>query len=481
MKKIICATGMATLNETVAGMQGYEVVAAPTTMEETKQAIPLTQADILILTELVEGEEDFAEFIVWITQNYSQLRIVLLTGGLNLEDPDRKRFFEVIYTAGVYDIIYGESIKKDVLENLLNNPNTKDSLSFLGRKKGQRAKSSFSFDAQNEELANIQKYYNNVFSFSSIKPGTGKSFCSINVATLIAEYGARSPETGKAPKVALIEADLQNLSIGTLLGITGDKKTNNLKTALEKISTIMEDPTEDHPSLIEDTSIIEDTNKFIVEECFRRFSKAPNLYTLVGSELTYEQLADIKEYQYSYLIDLASKNFDVVIIDTNSSFEQRNTFSMLAQSKICFYILNLDFNNVRNNIRYLPFLERWGIKERIQYILNQYIPEDPPIDYFGLSIEKLDFDAGFIESRLGKQFLAKIPALPLTVFLNCAFNNTPVALTNKDETFEVRYQLTKIANTIWPIEKMAAIEAKRQGLSEINKIEEPKRKGLFRK
>ena len=55
---------------------------------------------------------------------------------------------------------------------------------------------------------------------SSIKPGCGKSFVSTNVATAIAKFGDK--KDGRQPRVCILEADLQTLSVGTLLSLEDD-------------------------------------------------------------------------------------------------------------------------------------------------------------------------------------------------------------------------------------------------------------------
>ena len=54
----------------------------------------------------------------------------------------------------------------------------------------------------------------------------------------IAAYG-RTKTDGMKPKVALVEADLQTLSIGTILNIEEDKR-KNMKAAMEAISTVFD-------------------------------------------------------------------------------------------------------------------------------------------------------------------------------------------------------------------------------------------------
>ena len=69
-----------------------------------------------------------------------------------------------------------------------------------------------------------------------MKPGTGKSFVSSNLAVTLAKYA--TPVDNRAPKVLLLEGDLQTLSVYTLFGVKDEDF--NLKAALKEVTAFIE-------------------------------------------------------------------------------------------------------------------------------------------------------------------------------------------------------------------------------------------------
>lgn len=283
--------------------------------------------------------------------------------------------------------------------------------------------------------------YENLFVVSSIKPGTGKSFLSANLATAIAKYGALN-EKGKKPSVALIEGDLQNLSIGTLLHIEDEKK--NLRTAMKKIDLVLSKD----GTFIGNMETVEEVSNFI-DACLLPYKPAPNLKALVGSQLRFDEIENIQDFHYEYLIDSIIDKFDVVIVDTNSSIAHVSTYSLLKKANKCFYVLNLDYNNVRNNVRYKETLKEMGIYHKVRYVLNEDIVNRKIEDE-----ENLIFTSKHLE-EIGFDLDAKIPELPKPVFLNRLYAGTPVVLDkNVKHTEKVKYELLKAANQVYPIENL---------------------------
>lgn len=298
----------------------------------------------------------------------------------------------------------------------------------------------------------------NLSIISSIKPGTGKSFLSVNVACAIARYGKKTKD-GRPPRVALIEGDLQNLSIGTLLQLEDSKK--NLKSVMNKISEIVTK----EGDFVGNPYQVESVNSYI-KSSFLPYGKLKNLECLVGSQLSFEEIEDIVPYYYVYLVEAIAMDFDVVIVDTNSALTHVTTFPLLQMAKNCFYILNLDFNNIRNNTRYRETLRSIGVLDKVKYVLN----EDITKDVLKNKKEDLIYTADHLHQS-GFDLVGKIPLIDKVIFLNRLYNGTPVVLDEGNPyTKDAKHELLKVANEIYPIE----------GFREDNKKKEEGRKGFFR-
>lgn len=463
-QRILCATARSDVNRAVSKFDGYEVVGEVDKKEDIIPECYDKKPNILLLTEFVSGRDPLPEVIISLAQKVSGIRIVLLTGSLNNAKEDRRSFFEAMVYAGVYDIVHESNITPERIKSALDNPKSKADVSYLLRKKKLGSKNEGGFEFDDEAPVSEEKdYYDNLFAISSIKPGTGKSFVSTNVAVMIAEQGIKN-ESGKRPKVGLIEADLQNLSLGTLLQIEDGK--NNLKTTMDKIRSLFNKDGNLTSDLVKRAEVDEH-----IRDSFKPYRYSKNLHALVGSQVTIQDLEDVTTFHYMYLVNAVINDFDVLVIDTNSALTHVTTFPLLCMSKYCYYILNLDFNNVRNNCRYRGFLETLGIMDKVRYLLNEDIPQDMGDMLSGTHLESLVYNSEMVEKEF--QLEAKIPMIPKVVFLNYIYEGKPVALDTHPYTAKARYEIAKIADQIWPIEDFSKLK------EEAEKAGKPKRGNLF--
>ena len=196
------------------------------------------------------------------------------------------------------------------------------------------------------------------------------------------------------------------------------------------------------------------------------FQLVDNLFVLNGSELTPEEVSALKmspEY-YIYLLEVISKEFDIVIVDTNSSIFHITTYPLLQKANKCFYILNLDINNIRNNLRYQNTLKNLGILNKIEWVLNENIQNNKNNKEQGVNIEKLEFTAEDLEQNYFK-LTSKIPAIPKTVFLNRLYNGTPIVLDeNIAYTKDIKSAIIDLASNIYKIEQNKEKEKKKKWL-----------------
>ena len=323
--------------------------------------------------------------------------------------------------------------------------------------------SDFNTESIIEDPYNYDRVVPNLAIVSSIKPGTGKSFLSVNIASAIARYG-KPTKSGKRPIVGLIEGDLQNLSVGTLLGISDNKRT--IKSALDKISEII---TNDG-TFIGNTFSVENVNNY-VRDCFIPYTREPNLLCLVGSQLKFEDIKNLNQYQFKYLVESMSLMFDVLIVDTNSALTHISSYPLLKSARSCYYVLNLDYNNIKNNSRYRTTLKNMGIMDKVKYIIN----EDITKDIEGQFLEKLECNRDLI-SESGFNVVGSVPIVDKSVFLNRIYKGLPIVLDENTKSINhVRQSIFEIANDFYPIDEKYL----NLGNSIETKKDKPK-KGIFK-
>lgn len=451
---ILLATGIPQLNEKIKEIQGFNILNTITSKSELESEIKNMNPHIVIISDWLSGGEDIINLMSNLKKQNRYVRFIYLAGKLNARDQNRINQLGKLVLSGIYDLCISENITIDLIKDIVENPKKEEHVSYFAKNLiANSSEDSF----VKENVLGLNKIdgdvFDNVYVFTSIKPGTGKSFLSVNTACAIAKYGKK--ENGEKLKVALIEADMQTLSIGTLLNLKQDKE-KNLKTAIQAISSIF-----DRGNIIGNDISIYRTNK-IIKDCFIPFQLVDNLSVLNGSELTPEEVSALKispEY-YIYLLDIVSKEFDIVIVDTNSSIFHITTYPLLQKAKKCFYILNLDINNVRNNLRYNGTLKSLGILDKIEWVLNEDIQNNKKNKEQGVNIEKLEFTAEDLEKNYFR-LSAKIPAIPKTIFLNRLYDGTPIVLDeNIPYTKEVKLAIIDLARNICTIDFNEKIKKK---------------------
>lgn len=443
-KKIVLATGQEPINREISKRELYDIVGVAEDRESLSSIIGKTNPSIVLIGEGLPGRGSIPALLLDLSGRHPYTRFIYLAGEVPMSDVIRIEPIKMLARAGIYDIIHSGQIKKRELFDLLETPRSNSDISHLLIDDVEELGEVLI----NEPISEVKVEYSQpttvqiadsgetkVIVVSSIKPGTGKSFLSVNIATAIAQYGINTA-SGNRPRVALIEADLQNLSIGTLLQVENDN--SHLMKAMGLIKGIISTSGELHASPEE----IQDVNVEI-KKCFTPYYRVKNLEVLAGSHVKYKDVQQITGYNYSYLIDAIKPYFDVIIIDANSSIAHTTTFPILRKATSCYFILNLDFNNIRNNIRYQQDLEEMGVMTKVKYVLNEDLSES-------MDGERLEFTRGSLED-LGFKLEAAIPSIDKSVFNNRIFQGTPIVLDKEKGTESARQQLFKVANQVHPI------------------------------
>ena len=467
LKSILAATGKEKLDKAFSSVRGYEVVDIVKTKKDLEEVCDFYKPDILVVSEELRGSQSLKEMLFRIVSKNRKVRIIYLAGAVNMKDIERVNPLGYLVLAGITDIIVETRFNMEILTNILNNPKRFEDVQVFTRNitATENVTEVIEFDEDDDpDLDEEYNPYNKIFTISSIKPGSGKTFTSVNIATAVARYGKKKTN-GQRPRVAIVEGDLQNLSVGTLLQVEDEKW--NLKTALDAIETLFNEDGD----LIAKSSQMDEVNR-IIKNCMRPYYHVKNLDALTGSQISYSELQDVKPHYYIYLMEALLDDYDVIIVDSNSNIGHVTTEPVMYMANTCYYVLNLDFNNIRNNARYRKTLKEMKIFDKVKYILNEDIEENSSIA--GTDIEALEFDKAHLKEN-GFDTVAEIPMIPKAIFLNRVHDGKPIVLDEEDYTLKARYQFFRVCNEIWEIEDFDKIERMAVGLDSINK----KKKGFF--
>ena len=190
--------------------------------------------------------------------------------------------------------------------------------------------------------------------------------------------------------------------------------------------------------------------------------------------------ADPASVAYDTLCKARAEGADVVIIDTNSSLAHVSTIPLLQLCSKAYYVLNLDFNNVRNNKRYQKTLQDFGIFDKVKYIINEDIDNEYRRLIGQEPLEEIQYDSRAIMDS-GFDVVSKIPEIPKEIFLNRLYQAVPIILDETEYTLKARIEISKISKEIWDVDNYEWLEKeflRYQG--KINSVVS-KRKGLFGK
>lgn len=243
-----------------------------------------------------------------------------------------------------------------------------------------------------------------VVAFWSGKPGVGKTFLAVNTALALARAGV---------KVALVDGDILNLSVGVFLNLQDVRKT--LERALKV----------NRPG---------DIGDFLLYH-----PQFPKLAVLTGSDLCRpEGYCTVDKEAVARLIQYLKGDFDVVILDTATDVQSVTTYVALQEANKVFLVTNQDYAQVFAAKRQLALLKR----------LRQ------PLDKFQLvlngELKGCKITSGMLEDILGLKVVQVLPHLPKQV-LDSIFDSRPVVLQKGQEILGLREGLESLAQEVFPV------------------------------
>ena len=445
MKTVLLTTNRQ-LTRLAVGLNMDVIGEATTTDQLLNMKAPLREADLLLVTKDIPGDIPLPNALISVRRGYPNIRILFLSGPVDFANDRIARDYAMMVNAGIYDIYCEPNMSGAVLRNLLANPKGYKDVEYILEYAQMNAANNL--NAQDSVLSDdvvFSTERNNIIVFSSAKPGSGKSFVSTNVATMIAKYG-RTKKTFEAPKVLILEGDLQTLSVGTLFGLSNPQY--NIKTALRRIRGIVDENGEITASEEEQDLV----NNFIEECCVQVTTDIPNLFAIVGSSFDLDEMDEVSPFHYFYLLNIISELFDVVIVDANSALEHKTTGPVMQMAREVFMVVTSDYDSVKITSRYDKELASIGIAGKVRYVLNKYMGKEQLVG----NLEAMDFKPeDYFDEKV---IAAKIPFVDQVIQYNSIYQGKPIVLDDTFDSLPVRIAITKLANTIWPMGNYKALE-----------------------
>lgn len=392
-----------------------------------------TDIEFLIGELTASNADSLPDIFFEVRQNYPAIKVAIIADSLDMNSADNQQAVSIIEGAGITVLFdYNASTIKAFVDNA-------------------------QIDIQPSSVGNHVP--ENIIVITSAKAGSGKSFVSTNLATILALYG-RKKKNGKGtkPTVLLVEGDLQTLSVGTLLGVANTE--HNLKNTLLKIASIVD--SEGNVTGTPEQQL--EVQKFIEDCCLLVNKKLDNFATIVSAEFSLEEREKVSPYHYFYLLNILASLFDVVVVDSNSAIEHKTTGPVLQMARDIYMVVTADFDGVRIATKIREEYEMLGCGDKIRFVLNKCLTKQQQT----LSSEQSQFNPEDYFDR--KMIAAKIPFVDQVLQYNCIYTKTPVVMHKKPETLMARMAFTKLAANIWPMDNFSSLK------KEINDLKSAKKK-----
>jgi len=470
VKRVIAASGQRDIDELIEHF-GYDIVEIVQYRKYLLEKCRELSPDILVVGDNIGGREPLAPILLKIRLKCPNTRIIYLTGDIDFNDESRIQWLGALASVGVYDIIPEKKISIQLLQHILSSPRGEESVenlierlkeSSFGRKKNI-IEIVYPDDIQ---MASTDAY-EQLHSFTSTKSGTGKTFIVLNTAVAIATMGVNNTQ-GKRPRIAIIDTDVEGFNLSSLCGTLDDKK--NILSSLYEVRKSMNLKTgELVVSNREKTLIVEKVRKELVTH-----PKFKNIDIYGGPKREYmeEDSKQLSVNSFVFILDTIMSDYDVVLVDVNSSIEYENLFPLFSMSRNMYFVMDMDYNTFLNSKKQQSYLEGIADAATFKYILNKCLPD--------IDDKKLIFNKESMK-QLGYEFIAKVPRVDEVTMLNSLYTGEPIVM-NPNVPVQTRYEIIKIANDIWPIKNFGKIEEKVLELMKSDKEEENKNakdRGIF--
>ena len=393
--------------------------------------------DVLLVTEGFNGEgESIDKILKDIKKTFPDLRIIFIKG--QEYNSRTKTILQNLIEVGIYDIAIAEETPLSDIVDLINNPK------------------SFADVSKLLDTSKFTGVYKRMFLFSSLKPGTGKTFMATNIAVSIAKYGQKSRQKDGSmvpPRVLLVDGDLANLAVSSLLRV--ENYDRNMLHALQKIRSYFSDSGE---LLLNEGEINQAKNK--VRTFLTRYQPCPNLYIMSANNIPRSELEQIAPEHFYFMMQQLVASFNVIIADSNSAFDHQTTAGLYDMSGHIFLLMDNDYNNIQNTLRYYKQIKELGYGDKVEFIVNKDISRESELT----CLEDLEFNT----NKLGEIDVSyRIPLVDAGIMKTIDYGGTLVVLS--DLAPDAKKRILEVADSIWKIDYSKVSEDEASQKQEVKK------------
>lgn len=326
MKKIITAMNEPKLNQRLKEIKEYEIIGPDIAYQEAVLEIleKRKDAQILIISELLEGNLNFIEFIKKLQNENINLKIITI-----LEKENKEKINELKNIKINSILIHNKTTIEETIK-LIKNINTEKDLEkeieeikkLILENKNENKKINIKniFPKQIKKEKNIKINYSKIISMAG-PSGAGKS---IILSCLAREFKKENKKT------IILDFDLLNNDLITIFGKKKKQKTNKIKI-----------------------------NK--------------KLDLICGESLLLPE-KKINVLQLNSLLEELKKQYEIILIDTSCECFLNYNKLILEKSDDILFLTEANLLDIKKSISLLKiYQDNWNIKkEKIKIIFNKY-------------------------------------------------------------------------------------------------------------
>ena len=330
MIKIITALANPILNERLKQEKGIQVIGNDIFYQEGILEILEKEKnmDYIIMSELLEGKLEIKKLLEKIMEKNQKIKIILFMQEKNKEKENE------LYREGIYKIYYHNQIEvKDIIQQI-NKNKEKEEVKIL-KEKNKMLEEEIKLLKENEIINTEDKKIISILGSG----GVGKSIITINLANVLKE---------KNGKVLIIDFDILNNSLHTILGVT--KYPEKIKKKIEKNNFM----------------------KINIKELIIKINKKIDLIS--GLNLIFDRNYKISSKKINDILEELKKEYSYIIIDTSAECFFEYTKEIMENSDICLFLTEANLVEIKKAKNWLNiYTNEWKIeKNKIHILINKY-------------------------------------------------------------------------------------------------------------
>lgn len=333
MIKIITALANPILNERLKQEKGIQVIGNDIFYQEGILEILEKEKnmDYIIMSELLEGKLEIKKLLEKIMEKNQKIKIILFMQEKNKEKENE------LYREGIYKIYYHNQIEvKDIILQI-NKNKEKEEVKIL-KEKNKMLEEEIKLLKENEIINTEDKKIISILGSG----GVGKSIITINLANVLKE---------KKGKILIIDFDILNNSLHTILGVT--KYPEKIKKKIERNNFM----------------------KINIKELIIKINKKIDLIS--GLNLIFDRNYKISSKKINDILEELKKEYSYIIIDTSAECFFEYTKEIMENSDICLFLTEANLVEIKKAKNWLNiYTNEWKIiKNKIHILINKYQEE----------------------------------------------------------------------------------------------------------